>query len=260
MAKKQNNPDFSPKASNLIAKWKEIINSQNEESTETKSEPNVYPAVNLNIKKEVKTEETPELRKMNMTDYKDKSEKQSNHISKVKNEPVETNARLKLPTVLVKNEPVSKNEPQPSVQTNSRPSSQADDFVPPLPTVSLDSLLNLNELNPSSNRKAQTITIAPPPMANSAFTSEYNPVNIKESKKSAMLSDSEALSKIFASKHSARTLYTGRKNIDPANNIVPKLGDLCTRTLMETIDDFPTRVYEYSKLELFFLEIQFLSY
>ncbi len=251
-AKKQNNPEYSPKASSVISKWKEIINSQNVDESPAVVAPSSVKAEQLDTAASVLNNETNNKLKMSMSDYKVKNEKQSDQI---KSEPAELpSSRLKLPTVpIVKNEPVTRKEPpNPSVPVSRPPpatssTGQAENFVLPLPTISLDSLLNLNELN-SASRKPQTATsVQQQSVHNSAYINGNSSLNVKESKKSAMLGDSDALSKIFSSKHSARMLYTGRKNIDPTNNIVQKLFDLCTRNLIESIDDFPTRVYEYSK-------------
>ncbi|CAF0813405.1 unnamed protein product [Brachionus calyciflorus] len=61
---------------------------------------------------------------------------------------------------------------------------------------------------------------------------------------SQQLKEDEALTKIFLSKQSKRTLFTGRKNTNGIVNKIPKLFELVTRNLILNLDELPSRLAE----------------
>ncbi len=148
--------------------------------------------------------------------------------------------------------------------------------VVPLPTLSLDNIIDVNELKSthststshslSTNNFKSTLNLnlnnqnsingmrrGPATTSTSTTSFTYLNDNYNENLtrpattttiKNRLLSDDEALSKILKSKHSARMLYTGRKHVDTH---VPKLFELCSRVLVENLDDLPCRINYYSK-------------
>ena len=213
--KKQNNPDYSKISADLIAKWKTQLSAQ------PVNEP--LPVNNVSSSNGDTTSEKKQASKMSINDYK--SKKGSDMTVNSMREEIKTREAVKpTPTTAVK---------QPTTRRNSN-------SIMPLPTMPLTNILDPNELY-NSNRPTSKSTM---PETHSSYVkaNQQQPVSKSNNR---MLSDDEALTKIFSSKHSKqRLLYTGRKHVDTH---VPKLFDLCTRTLIDNIDDFPTRIYEYSE-------------
>lgn len=217
--KKQIQFEYSKKANDLLDKWREIILSQNDKTE--------GPISNVAVKKE----------KLTLDEYKkiEKSDTNSNHNN--------SNKRTKITSSVANNNNTNNSEKTIKIEMTNKPEKN---FVP-LPTIPLDNLFDPNEFKSNSNTK-------PVKQERNPYYNNNNnnsAISIKEEAKSRLLSHSDALSKIFSSKQSARLIYTGRKNIDPAKNIVPRLFELCTRALIDNLDELPNRIYNYNQSNTF---------
>lgn len=230
--KKQNNGEYSKKAGDIISKWKELIKAQennnnnsvhNSSNTDTKSASKVKHEKHQETSEEMNT--SLKKQKLSLNDYK-----------------------------TTKSESNLKPSEQSRKSANNNPKN--NDLVP-LPTISLDTLLDLNEFKPTTT----TTTTTHKPVQSNGYSTISNTNNSSSSSSAPaapqhkygknLLKDDEDLSRIMKSKHSARVLYTGRKNFDPSNNQVPKLFDLCTKVLIENLDILPNRIYHYNNSNSF---------
>jgi hypothetical protein len=108
----------------------------------------------------------------------------------------------------------------------------SSDLIVPLPTVPLSNILSSSNFNTSNNTSTSKIT--------SLFSSLSSNVSAKANMFAE--NEDEALAKIMSTKHSKRTLYTGKSNMNGAKLVVPKLYDLCVKVLIPTLSSLHTRL------------------
>lgn len=206
--KKQNNPDYSKNSADLIAKWKTQLSA--DEPVKSVSPPPV---------------EAKQPPKISISDYKVK-----------KGSDMMTTAISSSETRQVSKQTV----PTTKMMTRQNSAATSSSSIMPLPSMPLTNIIDPNELYNSNHPSKPELKSSS--YSSSSYIKSNQPVPKATNR---MLSDDEALTKIFSSRYNKqRTLYSGRKNVDTH---VPKLFELCTRTLVDNIDDFPVRIYEYSE-------------
>ncbi len=129
-----------------------------------------------------------------------------------------------------------------SSSSNSNKISSSNDLIVPLPTVPLSNILSSSNLNTPNNTTTNRIS--------SSFLSFNNNVTARVNMFAE--NEDEALAKIMSSKHSKRTLYTGKSNMNGAKLVVPKLYDLCVKALIPILSSLHTRLSIQSIAYIFF--------
>jgi hypothetical protein len=130
----------------------------------------------------------------------------------------------------------------PSSKPSSSSSSSSFSHLVPLPTISLTDIIPAGSLTSKFNGKSSFQSSSSSSFANS---SSLNGGGM--SARHFNMSEDEILTNIMSSKHSKRILYTGRKTNENGVFQVPKLLDMCTNVLVNTLDDLPMRIANLSK-------------
>lgn len=243
--KKGNCKETSQLASNVISKWKIIVESSskqdearkslstnnksiNDKSQSVNTKSNTDKTKSMSNLNEIESKKSNEIQppdfkksKLSLNDYKFK--KEINNYEVISDQSKQNNVNLNKTSS--NNNIVCASKPMESIKIEKEPT------LVPLPTVPLSNILSPNNFN-SINLK---------------FSSTNNSSSNRNNFNSFLVeNEDDALARIMSAKHSKRVLYTGKANANSAKLNVPKLFDLSIKSLVSSLDELPSRIYYYN--------------
>lgn len=155
----------------------------------------------------------------------------------------------------------TKLEPYEPTSISNNNKNKKEIVTPPVPSISLQDLLSNN--NSSKSEPYEPTSISKPLTSVYRSSSRPNPsfqisTREKEISKTSESVD-EALSRIMKQKKAKFALYTGRKNNNNIQLSVPKLYDLCSRTLIDNLDTLPNKISIYNMSHDFAIAFELLK-
>jgi len=118
--------------------------------------------------------------------------------------------------------------------------------IPPVPSMSLEDLFGDSALAKSEPYEPKIVNQLGPRAATSIRPSSYTPTQKSIPPEKTAAEIDEALSLIMRQKQSKRMIYTGKKTNGSSQPTVPKLYDLCSKTLVDNLDTLPSKIATYS--------------